>query len=101
MDIQVNKLTNQIQIIFGCEFGSRRVRHVTGIANASLDDATGGVYGIDAQFQIANVVQRVKDAEDIDPVLFGAFAEFIDNIVGVGCVSNSICTAQQHLEWDV
>ena len=69
-------------------------------------DGTGGVSAllhglINGNLQIAHIVQRVKDADDVDAVLHRVLHEFADHIVGVVLIAQDVLAAQEHLELGV
>ncbi len=53
--------------------------------------------GLDRRIQIAEVVQRVEDAEHVDAVDGAALDELLDEIVGVVPVAEDVLAAEQHL----
>lgn len=47
-----------------------RLQHVARVHDGALDEAAGRVDGVDADFEVLEVVQGVKHAEDFDPGVF-------------------------------
>lgn len=56
---------------------------------------------INTELQIIQVVQGIKNSEDVHSVLYSQVAELVDDVVRVRCISNSVGTPQQHLKGDV
>src|SRR5690606_13263284 len=50
---------------------------------------------------VIDPVQTVKDAEEIDAVGSRLPNEIAHDIVGIVCVADAVCAAQQHLEQNV
>lgn len=80
----------------------RRLWHAGGRAGrtteSSLNDTPCTPYSINSETEVFDVIQRIEYPKYIHATLDGLLAEFMDNIVGVAGVANSICTAKQHLE---
>ena len=55
------------------------------------------MHGVEAKAEIVEVVERVKDAEDVDAGALGLGHKRVDNVVGVGRVPDGVHAAQQHL----
>ena len=53
---------------------------------------------IDSDLEIADIVERIEDAEDTDAVLGCLLDEFLDDIIGVMIVSEEVLAAQEHLD---
>ena len=58
---------------------------------AGLDRTHGG-------FQVAQVVERIEDAEDIDTVVRRPGDETLDDVIGVMPIPQQVLPAQQHLQ---
>ena len=69
-------------------------------------DGAGGVSAllhglINGDLQIARIVQRIKDADDVDAVLHRVLHELADHIVGVVLIAQDVLAPQEHLELGV
>ena len=53
---------------------------------------------LDGRFHVADVVQRIENAEDIDAVFDRQTHELAHHIIGVVAVSHQVLAAQQHLQ---
>ena len=53
---------------------------------------------LDRLHQISGIVQRVKDSDNVDSVLYGFFDEFVNDIVRVMLISQKVLTSQEHLK---
>ena len=51
--------------------------------------------------QVWEIVESIKNPEDIHAMIFREFTEFINNIVRVVCVANGISTSEQHLKGNI
>ncbi len=47
--------------------------------------------------EVAHVIHRIEDTEDIHPVVSGAFDKSFDNIISIVTIAEQILAAQQHL----
>ena len=70
-----------------------------GIGNGSLDVAAVFLGGVHGGLQIAQIVQRVKDADDVDAVVQGFFHEVIHHVIRVVAVAQDVLGAEQHLQF--
>ena len=53
---------------------------------------------LDGSLQVAGVVQRVKDTDDVDAVGNGLLDEVLDGVISVGTVAQHVLAAEQHLQ---
>ena len=72
-----------------------------GVGDGRLDFAACLFSGADGGLEVARVVQRVEDADDVDAVLHGLLDEGLDHVVGVVAVTEQVLAAQQHLQLGV
>ena len=79
----------------------RRVEDVAGVANGGLAHRAGFQHGVDGDAHILNRVQRIEDAEDIDPLCMRFADELLNHIVRIGGVADGVRAAQEHLEADI
>ncbi len=68
------------------------------IADGGFDMFAAGFDLPHGPVEVAHIVERVEDAEDIDAVGCGSFDEPFQHIVGIMPVSDQVLSAQQHLE---
>ncbi len=54
--------------------------------------------GLDAGFQIANIVQRIKNAEYINTVLGRFLDKGLYHVVSIMAVAQQVLASQQHLQ---
>ena len=60
----------------------------TRVADGALDDAARSSHRVHAKLQIVNLVQRVKDAEDVDAAFHRLLRKRAHDVVGVGGVAH-------------
>jgi hypothetical protein len=58
------------------------VKHIARVTDSGLNNTTGSLDGFDTDLKLVNVVQGVKDTENIDTDLLGLFTEVVNGIVG-------------------
>ena len=79
-----------------------RVQDVAGVAQRAFADGVRLLaHGIHRRLQIGQVVQRVKDAEDIHAVLRRVLDEALHHVVRVVGVAHRVRAAEEHLQQDV
>ena len=69
-----------------------------GVAEGGLHLSVVLLGGLDGLLQIADVVEGVEDADDIDAVLDALAAEGVHHVVGVVLVAQNVLAAEQHLQ---
>lgn len=80
----------------------RRIGQVGGVAQGDLGDRRPGLpYGVDGRPHLADVVERVEDAEDVDAGGRGLLDEGVGHLGRVRRVADGVAATQQHLEADV
>ena len=57
--------------------------------------------GLDGLLQIAQIVQRIEDTDDINAVLDGLLDELIDHVIRIMLVAEDVLAAEQHLQLGV
>ena len=72
-----------------------------GIGKGGLHHATVLLGGLDGLLQIADIVQGVEDADDVDAVLNRLAAEGVHHVVGVVLVAQDVLAPEQHLQLGV
>ena len=95
------ELVGHCDVVLERIFWTACVENVSGVTNRRFADAAGLKHGVDCDAHVFDGVERIEDAEDIDALRVGFAHEFLDYVVGIGRVADSICAAQQHLEADV
>lgn len=97
-----------------------QLTHVSSVRNGTLDYTSRFTHSFHTHNQVRQVVQRVKDPEDVHSILNGQLTKpkkisssFIswwkkqmrvslkNDIVRIACVTNCIGTPEKHLEWNV
>lgn len=61
------------------------VQHVTAVADGTFDDTTGSHDSLHTDLELVDVVQGVKDTEDIDTILLGLLTEVVDGVIREAC----------------
>ena len=56
---------------------------------------------VNGHAHVVNGIERIEDAEDVDPLRMRFADEFDNDVIGVGGVADRVRSAQQHLEADV
>ena len=70
-----------------------------GIGKSDLGVAALFLAGLDRSLKVAQVVQAVKNTDDVDAVGDGLLYEILDNIVCIVAVTKKVLAAEQHLEF--
>ncbi len=60
-----------------------------------------GLHSLEGGFDVAEVVERVEDADDVDAVLDGQLYELLHHVVVIVLVAQQVLAAQQHLQLGV
>src|SRR5271156_580716 len=97
MSADLDNLVNEVQVIVQVVF-LLGIQHVATVAYGGLDHAASLIYGLHTNLKLVDVVQSIEDAEHINAVLLGLFAEMVDGVVGQRRISNAVGTTQKHLE---
>ena len=74
------------------------VHRADGVTDAAFHRGAAFLGGFDRDLDIAQIVERVEDAENIDPHVGRLFDEALDDIVGVMAVTHAVLSPEQHLE---
>ena len=69
-----------------------------GIADGGFDMFAAGFHFSHGPFDVADIVQCVEDAEDVDAIGGRPFDELFQHIVGIVPISDQVLPAEQHLE---
>ena len=77
------------------------VEDVAGVADRRLAERPGLADGLERQLHVGHPVERVEDAEQVDPGGGGLLDERLDDVVGIARVADRVGAAEQHLEEDV
>ena len=72
-----------------------------GIGNGTGGNGTGFDGLVDGDLEVVNVVQRVKDTDNVDAVANGSAYEATNNIIAVVLVAEDVLPAKEHLELGV
>jgi hypothetical protein len=81
MSSQRHDLVDQAKVVLKVVF-LVGVEHISRVTDSSLNDTTSSLDGLDTNLELVNVIQSVKDTENVDTVLLGLFAEVVNGIVG-------------------
>ena len=79
------------------EFFHRMDRR-NGIAERSLHMAAVFLDRRNRRLDVARIVQRIEDPEDVDAVFAGKRHEAVDHVIGIVPVADKVLAAQEHLE---
>ena len=60
-----------------------------------------GFHLTDGPFEIADIVQRVEDAEDVDAIRRRPFDELFQHVIGIVPIADEVLAAEQHLQLGV
>ena len=74
------------------------VYRARGVGNGALALAAGLLAGLNRGLQVANVVQGVEDAHDVNAVLDGLADNRAHDVIGVVAVAKQVLAAKQHLK---
>jgi hypothetical protein len=69
-----------------------------GIADGGFDMFAASFHFSHGPFDVADIVQCVEDAEDVDAIGSGPFDEPFQHIVGIVPISDQVLSPEQHLE---
>ena len=72
-----------------------------GIAEGGLHLSAVFLGRLNSLFQIADVVESVEDADDVDAVFDGLGAEGVHHVVGVVLIAQDVLAPEQHLQFCV
>ena len=95
------QLLGQIDVIRQVVLGPARVEDVAGVADRRLAERSRLADGLERQLHVGHPVERVEDAEQVDPGGGRLLDERLDDVVGIARVADGVRAAQQHLEEDV
>ncbi len=101
MRAQLFQLLGQRDVIFQRVFGAAGVKNISGVTDGRFADAAAFERGIDGYAHVIDGIQRIEDAEDVDALCERFANEFLDDIVWIGRIADSVGSAQQHLEADI
>ncbi len=74
------------------------MNRAVGIADRALRMAAIFLDGFDSHLQIAAVIQRIEDTENVHPVFTGECNHTFQDVIRIVLVTQAVLTAQQHLE---
>ncbi len=69
-----------------------------GIGYCALQVCTGFLYLVHGALHVADIVQRIEYAEDIDAIFMRCSNEFIHNIVRIMTVTDKVLSPEEHLD---
>ncbi len=89
----------QAHVVLQRILGPVGVEDIAGVADGGLAEGVGVLgNGLDGDFEVGQVVQAVKNAEEVDSGLGGVLDEFAHDVVGIVGVADAVGPAQEHLE---
>jgi hypothetical protein len=109
---------NEIQVVLQIVF-LLWVQHVATVTNCSFDDTASLLDSLHTNFELVEVIQSIKDTENVNTIDFGLLAKVVNGVVGktrdfgqcpektrrIGLdsrgICNTICATKQHLERNV
>ena len=68
------------------------------VADAGLHVRAFLAAGADGRLQVARVIQRVENTQDVDAVRNGLLHKVLDRVVGIRTVTQHVLAAEQHLQ---
>ncbi len=95
------QLLGHADVILQRIFWPALVENVAGVANGRFADGAVPEHRIDCHAHVLDGVERIEDAENVDALGVSFAHEFLDDVVGIGSVTDRICSAKQHLEANV
>ena len=98
---QLFQLPGQLHVIFQVVLGPVWIQDVARVADRRLTEHAGVAHGLNAQPQVRDPVERVEDAEKIDPGLGRLLDECFDDVVWIVRVTHRIGGAQEHLQQNI
>ena len=90
-----------LDVVLQVVLGAAGVEDVAGVADGRLAERAGLAHGLDRPLHVRHPVERVEDAEQVDPGGRGLLHELDDHVVGIARVAHGVRPADQHLEQDV
>lgn len=81
VDAELNNLVDEREVVLQVVL-LLGVQHVARVADGALNDTSSLLGRIDTESKLVDVVQGIKDTENVDTVLLGVLAEVVDGIVG-------------------
>src|ERR1041384_1975284 len=100
MSSHLHDLVNYIQVVLQVVL-LLGVKHIAGVANSTLGYTASLENSLDTDFELVDVVESIKDTENVDTILLGLLDEVLDGIVGKRRVGDAVGTTQEHLERNV
>ena len=91
----------QLDVIFEGILGALRVEDVAGVTNCRLANGVGFLHRFHGHLQIRRVIERIKDAENINALCGGVLDEAGHDVVGIIGITDGVGAAEEHLETDV
>mmetsp|Transcript_19968 Transcript_19968/g.42316 ORF Transcript_19968/g.42316 Transcript_19968/m.42316 type:complete len:851 (-) Transcript_19968:309-2861(-) len=102
VDARVHQLARKTQVVLQVVLGPRRVAEVRRVANGALRHRPFRLQDrLDAEEEVVDVIERVKDPEDVDAARVRLLDKLLDEVVWVGGVAHGVDSPQKHLERDV
>ena len=74
------------------------VHRADGVADGRLADAAVLLGELDGGFQVAHIVQRIENTDDIDAVFNGLAAELLHHVVSIMLIAQDVLAPEQHLQ---
>jgi hypothetical protein len=75
-----------------------RVHRTDRVGDGALEVAPALLDGVRGGLDVADVVERIEDTEDVDPVALRGMHEARDDLIAVVAVADQVLSAQQHLQ---
>ncbi len=101
MSAQFFELLGEFHVVAQAVFRPAGIEQVARIADGRFAHRTGLEYRVDRDAHVFDGIERIEDAEDVDPLRVGFAHEFADHVVGIRGVAHGVGAAKQHLEADV
>ena len=91
------QLAGQRDVVVEVVFRAAGIGDVAGVADRRLAEPAGLQHRIHRRAHVLDPVERIEDAEQVDPALRRLAHEIAHHVVGIGGVADAVRGAQQHL----
>ncbi|KAH3659409.1 hypothetical protein OGATHE_006293 [Ogataea polymorpha] len=100
MGAHLHNLVDGLQVVLEIVFLAW-LEHVSRVANSGFDHTSGLLDGVDADLQLLQIVQSIKDSENVHSGVLSLLHKVVYGVVRQRRVRHTIRSSQKHLEWDV
>src|SRR5271156_6719419 len=78
-----------------------RIQHVATETDRPLTNSTRLLYSVNPNHDVLQIIQRVKNTENINPILLCLLTEIINRIIRQRRIGHPVRSTKQHLKWNI